>query len=100
MTSTNESRQRGTGGLGKLSFPGGNDTREYHPKFKSLQGESSVINAESLFRSANARRSHEQVVRIAANSGVVPYGRSRPFALTPDAFEFLLGTASQLERLP
>jgi hypothetical protein len=96
MAPSNETRQLGAAGLGKLSFPGGNDNRVYPPKSALT-----VIDAAHQFRRPQARRHPVLTVQIgvrAANQP--PHGRSRPFSLSANALNRLLDTAVRLERRP
>jgi hypothetical protein len=100
MAPSNETRQFGAAGLGKLSFPGGNDNRVYPTKSALNQAENTVIDAARQFRGAQARRRPVLTVQIGVRAANEPHGRSRPFSLSHDALDRLLDTAARLERRP
>jgi hypothetical protein len=95
-----ETRPFRAAGLGKLSFPGGNDDRVYPTKSALNQAEDTVIDATRQFRRAQARRRPGLTVQISVRAANQPHGRSRPFSLSTDALARLLDTAARLERRP
>jgi hypothetical protein len=95
MTPNEKTRPLGAAGLGDCHRRLASENRVYPTKSALNQAENTVVDA--AHHRPQARRHPLLTVQIGVRAANQPHGRSRPFFLTHDALDELIGAACRLE---